>query len=175
MVLTSLLVLVNCVTLFTDNEQESAFPCQRQWIYFRQGVVRCVPTLMLVKCSISLLWKFNWTSCIIALYSCQMHILALLCSHPQLSLPRNKSWHNTDFHGLVHCLFMNCYIYEYPRGLVMRHFSERKLTRHLNCMVSVCAGKLMWNIHSSGQLHECLLCSLKCHIMSFCHFSTTLR
>ena len=63
MVLTSLLVLVNCVTFCTVIEQESAFPCQQQWNYFRQGAVRCVPTLMLVKCSISLLWMFNWTSC----------------------------------------------------------------------------------------------------------------
>jgi hypothetical protein len=58
-VLTSLLVLVKCVTLFTVNEQESPFPCQQQWIYYRRGVVWCVPTLMLVKCSISLLWKFK--------------------------------------------------------------------------------------------------------------------
>jgi len=49
-------------------------------------------------------------------------------------------------------------------------FCERKLMRHWNCLVSVCAGKLMCNIHNNGQLD--LGHSSALHLeMSFCHCS----
>jgi len=157
MVLTSLLVLVICLTFCTVNEQESAFPCQQQWNYFWQGAVRCVPTLMLVKCSISLHWMFNWTKlhhCFIFLYT---HNLTLLGSHPLLFSPRNNSlaqqWCSWPIPLFTHSL-LHIYI---PRGLKLMSFflsfCERKLMRHWNCMVSVCAGKLMCSIHSNGQLN----------------------
>ena len=122
MVLTSLLVLVNCVTFCTVIEQESAFPCQQQWNYFRQGAVRCVPTLMLVKCSISLHWMFNWTKlhhCFIFLYT---HNLTLLGSHPLLFSPRNNSlaqqWCSWPIPLFTHSL-LHIYI---PRGLKLMSF-----------------------------------------------------